>query len=342
MKALMLKDRCMLEMVETKKPLCKQGEALIRVKAVSVCGSDIHAYNGLNALLEYPRIMGHEVCGIIEELSNDGDAKNLKVGDKVVVVPYLSCGHCIACRQGKSNCCQNLKVYGVHIDGAMAEYIAVPLDYLIKVDDCLDARTAAVIEPFSISAHAVRRANVGRGDIVLVAGAGPIGLGAAEIAKTLGATVLLADTDERRRVFVKNNFGYDYILDPMNGAYREQLAAITNGDYPSIIIDSTGNNRSMESNITLLSNGGRLVYVGICKGDLHITDVEFHKRETELFGSRAATKSDFQYVIDCVSAGKIAPQKFITHEAFFAQSKQAFENWVQMGGEVFKAVILMD
>nr|WP_319490001.1 zinc-binding alcohol dehydrogenase family protein [uncultured Caproiciproducens sp.] len=340
MKALMLKEKELLEMVETEKPSCGDGQALIKVSAVSVCGSDIHAYKGENALLKFPRIMGHEVCGIIEEVKANTDG--FEVGDKVILVPYLNCGKCIACRKGKTNCCSSLSVYGVHIDGAMAEYVAAPLTHIIKIAGDMDPRAAAVIEPFAISTHAVKRTGVKAGDIMLIAGAGPIGLGAAEIAKTFGAKVMLADVDAKRRAFVKENFDYDYILNPLDSDYREQLEKATNGDYPDIILDSTGNSRSMENNVGYLSNGGRLVYVGICKGDLRISDVEFHKRETELLGSRGATKADFQYVIDCINAKKIDTRKFITHEAPFLQCKEAFDSWVVKGGEVFKAVINME
>lgn len=342
MKALVLKGKARLELTEMPKPVCDEGQALVKVIAVGVCGSDINSYKGLNALLEYPRVMGHETCGVIEELSDRTGDSGFQVGDKVILMPYLNCGHCIACRKGKPNCCTDLTVYGVHIDGAMAEYVAVPLTHLLKVSKDADPAVASVIEPLAISTHAVRRSGAKSGDTVLVAGAGPIGLGAAEIAGTLGARVMLADVDEKRRVFAQEGFGYHPVLDPMDAGYADELKRRTGGEGPDIIIDSTGNSFSMARNISYLSNGGRLVYVGISKGDIQFKHIEFHKRETELLGSRGALKSDFEYVIECMKAGKIHPEKFITHRAAFSESKQALDTWVKLGGEVFKAVIMME
>ncbi len=337
MNVLVLNDKYQLAMVQRDLPVCGEGEALIRVIAVSVCGSDIHAYKGENALLDYPRVLGHEICG---EIVQSTDETAFLPGDRVILIPYLNCGECIACRKGKYNCCAQLTVYGVHKDGGMAEYITAPLSYIMKVPARMDARTAAVIEPLAISAHAVWRAQPAKGETLLVAGAGPIGLGAAEIAKTYGARVFIADTDPKRRSFVKERFGYD-ALDPLDPNYRESLAALTNGDFPDKIIDSTGNNRSMVNNINCLSQGGRMVYVGIWQGDLTFRHLDFHKREMELLGSRGALKKDFEYVIDCIARGKLTPDRFITHEAPFSEAKEALEGWIAQGGDVFKAVILM-
>lgn len=338
MRALLLKQKYQLEMAECSQPVRGEEEALIRVIAVSVCGSDIHSYKGENALLTYPRVMGHEVCGEIAEAPADS---GFVPGDRVVLIPYLNCGHCIACRKGKSNCCEDLTVYGVHKDGAMVEFITAPISHLMKLPSGIDVRAAAVIEPLAISAHAVWRAQVQPGETVLVAGAGPIGLGAAEVARTYGARVLIADTDEKRREFVKQQFGYEQPLNPLAPDYRETLTQLTNGDFPDKIIDSTGNNHSMEANIKNLSQGGRMVYVGIWQGDLTFRHLDFHKREMELLGSRGARREDFQYVIDCIAQKKLFPERFITHEAPFAKSKEAMEEWISKGGEVFKAVITM-
>lgn len=341
MKALVLEEKGVLSMQEREKPVPQRGEVLIRVSAVSVCGSDIHAYKGANALITYPRVLGHEVCGVIEEINSE-DQKGFSVGDKVILIPYLHDGTCLACSKGKSNCCYHLSVYGVHHDGAMADYVTAPLDYILKISPSTDPAKAAVIEPLSISAHAVRRSGVRMGETILIIGAGPIGLGAAEVARTLGAHVILADTDKKRREMVKEKFGYKTVLNPLDENYKEEFMKLTGGSGAPRIIDSTGNGASMSAAVNLLSNGGRLVYVGIYKGDLAINHPAFHVRESEIVGSRAADKEDFQYVIDCVEAGTIDPFKFITHSASFSEAKEAFEEWVRLGGDVMKAVIRMN
>ena len=340
MKVLVLEREGVLAMKDAPKPAPRPGEALVKVRAVSVCGSDVHAFKGENPLLTYPRIMGHEVCGVIEEI-NSPDAKGLAAGDQVILIPYLACGSCIACRRGKPNCCRSLSVYGVHHDGAMAEYFTAPLAYLLKVDPEMDPVRAAVIEPFAISTHAVRRSGVELGETLLVLGAGPIGLGAAAIARTLGAHLILADTDEKRRAFAGERFAFPHILDPLAPGYRDRIMEMTGGWGPTRIIDSTGNGASMTGAIGLLANGGRLVYVGIYKGDLSFKHTVFHMPETELLGSRGAVREDFQYVIDCVESGAIDPKQFITHSAPFEKGAESLQEWVGLGGAVFKSVLTM-
>ncbi|MDR1318168.1 MAG: zinc-binding alcohol dehydrogenase family protein [Treponema sp.] len=341
MKALVLEQPGIINLHDIDTPQAQVGEVLVKVSAVSVCGSDIHAYKGENVLLTYPRIMGHEVCGVVEEINVDSETP-LVSGDRVMLLPYIGCGHCVACRSGKPNCCRELSVYGVHHDGAMAEFFTAPASYLIKIDDSILSENAAIIEPLSISAHAVRRSGVTNGDTLLILGAGPIGLGAAEVARTLGARIILADIDQSRREFVQKVFGYEYVFNPLDSDFLDTLKDLTNGDFPGFIIDSTGNGKSMSRSINYLAYGGRMVFVGFYPDDLVIKDPEFHKRETELFGSRGATRADFQYVIGCVKAGKIEPLKFITHRAKFINGKEAFDHWVSLGGTVFKALFTIE
>ena len=339
MKALVLHEKFSLAMEEVTVPVCPQGWALIKVECVSVCGSDFHSYKGGNALLTYPRIMGHEVCGIIESIN--GSSESFSIGDRVILMPYISCGTCIACRKGKTNCCSSLSVYGVHRDGAMAEFFAAPLDLLIKIPPQVSPYVAALIEPLAISTHAVSRGNIQIGDIVLVAGAGPIGIGAALMARIDGATVIVADTNEARRTYATNAFGFEHVLDPLLPTYAEQILLLTNGEGPDVIIDSTGNNKSMENNVPILSNGGRMVFVGISNKPIALDGTQFHKRETELFDSRAAKLQDFEKVISCIESGKLDPSNMVTHKASFAESKEALMQWNDLGGEVFKSVIYM-
>jgi len=327
-------------MRETPKPVATPGEALVKVSAVGVCGSDIGSFKGLNALVTYPRVMGHEVCGVIEKIEGANNSGLLE-GDKVVLVPYLSCGKCIACKRGKVNCCCALSVYGVHHDGTMAEYFTAPTDNLVRVDSNMSPSVAAMIEPFAISAHAVRRSGVCFGETLLVLGAGPIGMGAAAVAVSLGARLILADIDESRRSFAGERFGFQHVLDPNDPSFKQSVIDLTDGWGATHIIDSTGNAASMTGAVNLLANGGRLVYVGIFKGDLSLYHPEFHRRETELMGSRAALTEDFRYVIDCVASGRINLENFITHSAPFSTAEESFEEWIRLGGKVFKAVLTL-
>lgn len=339
MKVLVLKEPHRLEYEERVIPRLPEGNALLKTKAVSICGSDIHAYNGVQPLMVYPRVPGHEICAEVLEVR--GGQNGPVAGDRVCVIPYLSCGECVTCRQGRTNCCTSLKVLGVHIDGGLAGYLNIPTENLIKIPDEVDNKTAALIEPLSVSAHSVRRGNIRPGDHVLVVGAGPIGLGAAEISKTFGADVILADTSEVRRGFAHVNFGYN-VLNPLDASYEEQLKGLTNGNFPDKIIDSTGNQRSMAKDIDYLCYGGSIVFVGLQGSTLDISDPVFHLKEAAVYASRVALPEDFLYVIRCIQEGKIHPERFITDISDFDHAKINLEEWIKKGPGVFKGIIEVD
>lgn len=338
MKALCLVEPYKVEVQERPVPDAGRGEALVRVLSVSLCGSDIHAYHGRQAIFDYPRIIGHEICGVIEKL--DGGSGALRAGDKVVAIPYISCGSCVACRKGKPGCCATLSVYGVHRDGGLAEFVVVPEEYLVKVDPDMDSARAALIEPYAIGAHAVHNLGVDAGDTVLVLGAGPIGLGAAEIAKSHGGRVILADVNADRRAFAGERFGYEHVLNPAEDGFADVLSRLTGGDFADSIIDATGNAESMGNSFRYLGMGGKVVFVGISKGNIVFNNLEFYKRQTELYGSRAATRFDFEYVIKTIDGGGTDPLKFVTHRVAFDDAMvERFVELMGKGGEVFKAVV---
>ncbi|MEM1123240.1 MAG: alcohol dehydrogenase catalytic domain-containing protein, partial [Bacteroidota bacterium] len=180
---------------EKEMPQRKAGEAILKIKQVGICGTDLHAYGGNQAFFTYPRILGHELAAEVAEI---GDNKQgLSVGDKVIIMPYVSCGKCIACRNGKPNCCTNIRVLGVHSDGGMQEYFAVPTNILIPAGN-LSLSEIALVEPLAIGAHAIRRANVQRGENIVVVGCGPIGIGLMKLAQMDGARVIALDVNEDR------------------------------------------------------------------------------------------------------------------------------------------------
>ena len=167
-------------------PIPGDDEVLIKIKTVGICGTDIHAWGGNQPFFSYPRVLGHEICGEIIGLGKN--ILNLKSGQQVAVIPYVACGQCPACLSGRTNCCEKISVIGVHRDGGFSEYLCVPVKNLLVVDD-VEPEAAALIEPFAISAHAVRRAAIRAGEQVLVVGAGVAGLQAIATARRLGAQV---------------------------------------------------------------------------------------------------------------------------------------------------------
>ncbi|MCU6792321.1 zinc-binding alcohol dehydrogenase family protein [Paenibacillus sp. WQ 127069] len=323
------------KMTEAEIPVPQQGESLVRIKRIGICGTDLHAYKGNQPFFSYPRILGHELSGIVEQI--EGEAKGISVGDQVAFIPYLECGECIACRNGKTNCCTKMRVLGVHTDGGMREFIAVPTDHLITVNQ-LTLDQAAVLEPLSIGAHAVRRADPQSGEKVLVIGAGPIGLGVMAFAKQRGAVVIAMDMNDQRLQFCREWIGVDYIVNASDNP-KEQLEAITDGDYPTIVWDATGNRHSMTGAFQWAAHGGKLVYVGLVSADITFNDPEFHKKELTLMGSRNATKADFEVVIEALSSGKMDMNAYITNKTSFDSMIAEFEGWLDPANGVIKAMV---
>jgi 2-desacetyl-2-hydroxyethyl bacteriochlorophyllide A dehydrogenase len=311
------------------------GEAVVRIRRVGICGTDMHAFRGNQPFFTYPRILGHELAGTIEWIgANDA---GLKAGDQVAIIPYLHCGACVACRRGRTNCCAGLRVLGVHTDGGMRERIAVPAAHLIRTEG-LSLDQSAILEPLAIGAHAVRRSGVGAGDTALVVGAGPIGLGVAVFAKLAGARVIAMDLSDDRLAFCRSWAGADHVVGARERP-AERIAELTDGEFPTVVFDATGSARSMADALGYLAHGGTLVYVGLVKSDIAFPHPEFHKRETTLMGSRNATREDFGRVLEAVRGGAVDADRFITHRAPFDAMIDAFGNWLRPESGVIKAMV---
>ncbi|HZG77110.1 MAG TPA: zinc-binding alcohol dehydrogenase family protein, partial [Paenibacillus sp.] len=300
-----------------------------------ICGTDLHGYRGNQPYFTYPRILGHELSGIVRSVG--AGVEGIAAGDRVAVVPYLHCGACIACRRGKTNCCTNMQVLGVHVDGGMRERIAVPAAQLIRTNE-LSLDQSAMLEPLAIGAHAVRRSGLTAADTVLVIGAGPIGLGVMAMAKRAGATVIAMDVNDERLELCRRIARADHAANALREPERTILE-ITNGDNPTVVFDATGNARSMAASFRYPAHGGTLVYVGLVKSDIAFDDPEFHKRELTLMGSRNATKEDFRSVMEALAAGAIDVSSYITHRAAFDDVTSVFESWLQPESKVMKAVV---
>nr|WP_208414774.1 zinc-binding alcohol dehydrogenase family protein [Paenibacillus castaneae] len=321
--------------VEQEEPALQPETAVVRIHRIGICGTDMHAFKGNQPFFSYPRVLGHELAGIVEQA--DDPSGSVKIGDQVSIIPYMHCGVCIACRNGKTNCCTDMRVLGVHIDGGMREKLVVPVSHLL-VTNGLTLDQAAVLEPLSIGAHAVRRAELRAGETVLVIGSGPIGLGVMAFAKHCGARVIAMDIQEERLAFCRQWAKVDETVNALQGA-KERLAALTNNEFPTVVVDATGSARSMTDAFGLVAHGGKLVYVGLVKADLTFNDPEFHKRELTLMGSRNATIEDFAAVMAAVKSGSVEVDSFITHRVPFAEMIHHFESWLKPGSKVIKAMV---
>ena len=312
-----------------------EGEALVRVRRVGICGTDIHAYCGDQPYFSYPRILGHELGVEISEIGpNDG---GLNVGDLCAVEPYLDCGQCIACRRGRPNCCVNLKVLGVHTDGGMREFVRLPIRKLHR-SKRLSPDQLALIETLSIGAHAVERAHLEAGEWVLVIGAGPIGLGLIQFSQLAGARVIVLDVNDERLAFVRRHFGVEFIVQARKEPLK-RLEEITGGESATAVFDATGNARSMSGALQYVAHGGRLIFVGIVLADFSIYDPDFHRREATLLSSRNATSAEFTRILSLVEAGKVDPTLWATHRTTSAELVEEFPRWLEPGAGLLKGLI---
>ena len=315
-----------------KKPELTEGHAIIKVKRIGICGTDLHAFEGTQPYFTYPRILGHELSGELIEVDGvDGFRK----GETVTFIPYFNCGKCIACRSGKPNCCAELKVCGVHVDGGMVEYLSVP-SYSLVHGNGLSDDALALIEPLSIGAHAIQRAMVRPGEFVLVIGAGPIGLGVMEFARIAGGKVIALDVNQSRLNFCRSKADHCVVA---GSEAIDRLREITFNDMPGVVIDATGNQKAINSAFQYMSHGARYILVGLQKGDITFSHPEFHKREGTLMSSRNATRKDFIDVIDSLKTGRIDPTTFITHRVSFDKVKDEFAGWLDPSAGVIKAMV---
>ncbi|MEO1010075.1 MAG: zinc-binding alcohol dehydrogenase family protein [Bacteroidota bacterium] len=316
-------------------PKRQMGEALLKVKKVGICGTDLHAYTGNQAFFTYPRILGHELATQVLEI--DENPQGIQAGDNGVIMPYINCGKCIACRNGKPNCCTQMQVLGIHTDGGMQEKITVPVRLLIPAKNLSDDQMA-VVEPLAIGAHAIRRAQVQKGEYIVVVGCGPIGIGIMKLAQIAGAHVIAVDMNRQRLDYAKEKIGVDHIV--MGGERAvEKISAITNGDMATVVFDATGHKGALESGPDFMAHGGRYVLVGLSKGKLTFTHPAIHAKETSILCSRNATLEDFEHVISVLEAGQFPMDSFVTHNVAHNEMISNFDEWLDPQNGVIKATV---
>ena len=337
MKTIRLEEPGKLIALDTPDPgLPGAGEALVRVHRIGVCGTDIHAYAGRQPFFSYPRILGHELG--VEVLATGEGVSNITIGARCAVEPYINCGECIACRRGKTNCCADLHVLGVHRDGGMRERFIVPARKL-HPSATLEYDQLAVVETLAIGCHAVDRSRLERDEFALVIGAGPIGLTVMQFAVEAGARVIVLDVNAARLEFCQQQLGVAHAINGAEEPVLEALQRITGGDLPTAVFDATGNPQSMAATFNYQAPGGRVVFVGLFQGDVAFNDPNFHKREITLLASRNALPADFSRIIRLIENGRINTTPWITHRADLSELTEVFPHWTQPASGVIKAMI---
>lgn len=314
-------------------PVRRPGEALVRVRATGVCGSDITAYRGVNPTVVYPLVVGHESAGDIIEV--DPNSSGSKVGDRVVVEPYLACGKCYPCDLGRANNCQHLQVRGVHVNGTMAEYISHPERLLHKIPDHLSWVDASLSEPLSIALHAIHRADIKAGEHVVITGAGPIGLLAAQVAATLEAIPIVIDPIAER-LAVARSMGLTHAIEP--GAKTiETVREITNGRMAEALIEASGAESAITQALDLVAYAGRVVLVGWPKKAIATEYFKFIRKELDVRGSRNSS-GEIPEAVQLIASGQVHLHSFISRIVDLAKAPEAIAQQARSPEQFIKVV----
>ncbi|MDR1381581.1 MAG: zinc-binding alcohol dehydrogenase family protein [Tannerella sp.] len=322
--------------VETEKPELKAGHVLLRIGYVGFCGSDLNTFRGLNPLVKFPIVPGHEIGAVIESIAGDVP-DGLKAGMNATVNPYTSCGKCPACRNRRPNACEFNQTLGVQRDGAMSEYLSVPWEKVIA-DDAISPRDFALVEPLSVGFHAVDRAGVTDVDTVAVFGCGMIGAGAIIRAALRGAKVIAVDVDDRKMALARR-LGAVYTINSQKEPLHERILEITGGRGADAIVEAVGRPETYLAAVAEAAFTGRVVYIGYAKDKVPFDTQYFVKKELNISGSRNAMPRDFEAVMEYMKRGNCPVDELITAIYQPEDAQTALESWAANPGDVFRILI---
>ena len=337
MKAVRIVKPFNVECIEAEKPAPKSGEALLKIEAAGICGSDIGAFRGTNNLVSYPRIIGHELAGVVVSIPED-NPKGLKPGDKVVVEPYVYCGHCYPCGLGRTNCCTDMHTLGVHIDGGMCEYFCHPAHMLVKMPEGMTFEQGAMAEPLTISIHGLHRGALKAGEYCAIIGAGPIGLGAAMAAQAYGAHAILIDIVQERLDFAKNTAGIEYVINSANEDATAKIAEITNGNMAQLVMECSGANQAIRATLDYASNAGRVVFTGWPKKETSLPTDMITKKELDVRGGRNSV-GEFEEALDLIHSGRVDMLKMLTKTISAEEAPSAIIDIEKNPGDYMKVIV---
>ncbi|MGC8889534.1 MAG: alcohol dehydrogenase catalytic domain-containing protein [bacterium] len=333
MKALYLEAPGKVYIKEIEDNPCPSSYAKVKVLAVGICGSDISAYKGTSPLVIYPRIIGHEVVGEIIEIDPSG---NFQIGDKVILEPYVYCGTCYPCSIGRTNTCENLKVLGVHIDGGMAEYICHPMELLHKLPEDMPYEELVMVEPLSISLHAIHRLKLKEGEHIVIFGAGQIGNLAAQVSLYLGAIPIIIDLIDSRLEIAKK-VGISFILNPQKDNIIQSIKDITDGRMAECVIEATGSSSAIRSTIETSAYTGRIAFVGWPDREVSLPTSMITRKELDVYGSRNSV-GEFPEAIELIKNRKVNVEPLISKVVSFDELPEYLECLAKNPGLYLKII----
>ena len=340
MKALVLTGVKEFEIQDLPTPEIQPNEVLINTAYAGVCGTDHDLYAGRpgSAAAVPPIVLGHENSGVVAAIGSE--VTGVKVGDRVVVDPYLYCGHCYPCSIGRTNCCDNLHVLGVHVEGGMAEYFCHPADMLIKIPDGMSWVQAAMAEPLTISLHGIHRGGLKAGEYCAIIGAGPIGLAAAMVAQAYGAHAILLDLVQERLDFAKS-LGVEYTINSGKEDANARVHEITGGEGAQQVMECSGANPAIRSTLDLVSHAGRITFTGWPKKETSLPTDTITRKEIDLRGARTSA-GEFPEALELIASKKVDMLKLLTKTVTLEEVPETIIDIEKNPGNYMKVVVTME
>ena len=337
MKALVMHCPGSVRIEDVSPPVRKAGEALLRVRYVGLCGTDLNSYRGRNPLVSYPRIPGHEIAATIAEI--DENIAGLSVGMDVTLSPYTSCGSCAACCNNRNNACQLNQTLGVQRDGALAEYITVPVEKLYTAH--LGLQELCLVEPLTVGCHAVARARVKDSDTVAIFGCGGVGLGAVAASAFRGAKTIAIDVDDKKLEIAKKA-GAAYSINSQRQDLASVIGELTDGRGPQVVIEAVGRPETFLAAVDIVAFTGRVAYIGYAKEPVTYETRLFVQKELDIMGTRNALPADFQEVILMLEEKRFPVDAAIGIVAPFEEAPEVFAAWDANPARFAKIMIALD
>ena len=334
MKAVVLRQARCAELVEVSDPPSRDHDILLRVRKVGLCGSDLNSFRGLNPLVSYPRIPGHEIAATVAEL-NPRHPEWLP-GTQVTLSPYTACGRCASCLRGRPNACQHNQTLGVQRDGALAEFIAVPADRLYRAN--LSLKELCLVEPLTVGFHAAARGRVAEGDAVAIFGCGGVGLGAVAGAAFRGGTVIAVDVEDAKLTTARRA-GARHTINSGARDLHNALAELTHGRGPDVIIEAIGLPMTFRAAVEEVAFTGRVVYIGYAKQEVAYETRLFVQKELDIVGSRNAQPEDFRDVIRMLEEKRFPVDEAVTHTIAMEETPEILLAWDREPGRFGKIII---
>jgi 2-desacetyl-2-hydroxyethyl bacteriochlorophyllide A dehydrogenase len=337
MKAIVLQKPGKASIETVPDPVLTPGNVMLRVRMVGFCGSDLNSFRGLNPLVSYPRILGHEVSAtVLEKIGHDS---RLSAGMDVAVSPYSSCGKCTSCLRDRPNACQFNETLGVQRDGALSEFVALPPQRLFPAS--LTLKELCLVEPLTVGFHAASRGRITANDTVAVLGCGGVGLGAVAASSSRGARTISIDVDDEKLDFARLAFGA-ITINSIRESLHKCLAEITDSRGPDVIIEAVGTPETFRAAVEEVAYTGRVVYIGYAKQPVSYETKLFVQKELDILGSRNAETEDFNAVIRLLEAGKLPVEEFVSLVVPLEEAPEALRSWSENPSGFKKILVSLD